>query len=83
MPLKPRIGVHYESIRPQETAEMAIQRLKIRPKDWVILPIIKLSGSQKILPLKFSGISDSMTKIEGPGFIIEKMYDLLTKSQIS
>jgi len=38
----------------------------------------QMMGSQRILPIKVSGKTLTV-KVEGPGFIVERIYDTLTR----
>ncbi len=81
MAKKKEAEVKYYTITPEQNYETALQFLGDAFGHNNLIPMgatQQMMGSQKILSCKISGSVDVL-KIEGPGFVVERIYERLMK----
>ncbi len=73
--------LHYITIQPSDTLEDVLSKIRryIRESQFVIIEKpLNLSGNQKVLKLVSRVNYTDFVKIDGPGFMIDKLFDYFT-----
>ena len=73
----------YITIQPGEAFNEALNRIKIYIRESRFTTMEqpqKLTGNQKVLKLISKDSSQDMVKIDGPGFVIDELFDYFIKN---